>query len=136
MINLIGLWLMGCALSVTPVAADEDVYDGPTAIKPLTVNRSRSAPPRPMLSATSSISATRKTVDPRPRLPWIPRPLWSSPSRPVPKSPMNPSSRRGETVWPGPCRPTSNRTTSVPCRWRRGAVRVQLEERDGERLRW
>ena len=35
MIRLIGLWLVGCALCVTPVAADEDVYDGPTAIKPL-----------------------------------------------------------------------------------------------------
>ena len=37
MIRLIGLWLAGCALCVTPVAADEGVYDGPTAIKPLTV---------------------------------------------------------------------------------------------------
>jgi hypothetical protein len=36
MIRLIGLWLMGWTLSVTPVATDEDVYDGPTAIKPLT----------------------------------------------------------------------------------------------------
>ena len=37
MIRLIGLWLVGCALCVTPVAADEDMHDGPTAIKPLTV---------------------------------------------------------------------------------------------------
>jgi hypothetical protein len=37
MIRLIGLWLVGWTLCVTPVAADEDVYDGPTAIKPLTV---------------------------------------------------------------------------------------------------
>ena len=37
MIRLIGLWLLGCAMCVTPGAADEDVYDGPTAIKPLTV---------------------------------------------------------------------------------------------------
>ena len=44
MIRLIGLWLVGCALCVTPVAADEDVYDGPTAIKPLTVTP-HSAPP-------------------------------------------------------------------------------------------
>jgi hypothetical protein len=48
MIRLTGLWLLGCALSVTPVAADEDVYDGPMAIiKPLTVTPQpqRSAPP-------------------------------------------------------------------------------------------
>ena len=37
MVKLIGLWLVGCALCVAPVAADEDVYDGPTAIRPLTV---------------------------------------------------------------------------------------------------
>jgi hypothetical protein len=37
----------GCALCVTPVAADEDVYDGPTAIKPLAVTPKppQSAPP-------------------------------------------------------------------------------------------
>jgi hypothetical protein len=45
MIRLIGLWLVGCALYVMPVAADEDVYDGPTAIKPLTVT------PQPQHSA-------------------------------------------------------------------------------------
>ena len=47
MIRLIGLWLVGCALCVTPVAADEDVYDGPTAIKPLAVTPKpqQSAPP-------------------------------------------------------------------------------------------
>ena len=28
MIRLIGVWLVGCALFVTPVAADEDQYDG------------------------------------------------------------------------------------------------------------
>jgi hypothetical protein len=37
MIRPIGLWLVGWTLCVAPVAADEDIYDGPTAIKPLTV---------------------------------------------------------------------------------------------------
>src|SRR5208283_2241239 len=47
MIRLIGQLLVGCALCVTPVAADEDVYDGPMAIKPLTVTPmpQHSAPP-------------------------------------------------------------------------------------------
>jgi hypothetical protein len=47
MIRLIGLWLVASAVCVTPVAADEDVYDGPTAIKPLTVTPQpqHSAPP-------------------------------------------------------------------------------------------
>jgi len=47
MIGLIALWLVTSALGVTPVAADEDMYDGPTAIKPLTVTPQpqHSAPP-------------------------------------------------------------------------------------------
>jgi len=47
MIRLIGLWLVASALCVTTVAADENMYDGPTAIKPLTVTPQpqRSAPP-------------------------------------------------------------------------------------------
>jgi hypothetical protein len=47
MIRLVGLLLVGCALGVTPVAADEDIYDGPSAIKPLTVTPQpqHSAPP-------------------------------------------------------------------------------------------
>ena len=49
MIKTIGLWLVGCALCVTPVAADEDVYDGPTAIRPLTVT------PQPQHSARPTV---------------------------------------------------------------------------------
>jgi hypothetical protein len=45
MIRFVGLWLVGCAMCVTPGAADEDVYDGPTAIKPLTATPQHSAPP-------------------------------------------------------------------------------------------
>jgi hypothetical protein len=50
MIKLIYVWLTGCALCVTPVAADEDVYDGPTAIRPLTVTPKpqHSPPPNPV----------------------------------------------------------------------------------------
>jgi hypothetical protein len=47
MIRLIGLWLVGSAMCVTPGAADDHVYDGPTAIRPLTVTPQpqHSAPP-------------------------------------------------------------------------------------------
>jgi hypothetical protein len=47
MIGRVGLCLVGCVLCVTPVAADEDVHDGPTTIKPLIVR------PRPQQSAPS-----------------------------------------------------------------------------------
>ena len=49
MIRLIGLWLVGCAMCGTPVAADEDLYDGPTAIKPLTMT------PQPQRSAAPNM---------------------------------------------------------------------------------
>ena len=58
MIRLIGLWLVGCALCVTPVAADEDVYDGPTAIKPLTVT------PQPALRSAQHCLRLRASVLP------------------------------------------------------------------------
>jgi hypothetical protein len=45
MIRLTGLWLVGWTLCVTPVAAEEDIYDGPTSIRPLTVT------PQPQHSA-------------------------------------------------------------------------------------
>ena len=50
MTKLIYVWLTGCALCVTPVAADEGVYDGPTAIRPLTVTPKpqHSSPPNPV----------------------------------------------------------------------------------------
>jgi hypothetical protein len=50
MTKLIYVGLAGCALCVTPVAADEGVYDGPTAIRPLTVTPKpqQSPPPNPV----------------------------------------------------------------------------------------
>ncbi len=50
MTKLIYVWLTGWALCVTPVAAAEDVYDGPTAIRPLTVTPKpqHSPPPSPV----------------------------------------------------------------------------------------
>ena len=50
MTKLISVWLTGCALCATPVAAEEDVYDGPTAIRPLTVmpKPQHSPPPNPV----------------------------------------------------------------------------------------
>ena len=99
MIRLIGLWLVGCAMCVTPAAADEDLYDGPTAIKPLTVK------PQPQHSAPPNMvcdfehQCYPEEGGPGALAPAAPpAPLWSSPSRPVPKTPMNPSSRRGETA--------------------------------------
>ena len=129
MIKLIGLWLVGCALCGTPVAADEDLYDGPTAIKPLTMTPQpqHSAPPNMVCDFEHQCYPEKG--DRRARLPRLPRPWLPSRLRPVPKSPRNPSSRRGETAWTGPCRATSSRTTSTAFRRRRGAVRCGWRSR-------
>jgi hypothetical protein len=98
MIRPIGLWLVVCALCVTPVAADEDVYDGPTAIKPLTVTPKPQQSAPPTLSAISNINAIQRRADPWSRRPLLPR-SWP-PSRPLPgpRFPMIPSSRHGATA--------------------------------------
>ena len=123
MIRLIGLWLVGCAMCVTPVAADEDVYDGPTAIKPLTVTPQpqHSAPPNTVCDFEHQCYPEKGGSTAA--APVAPPAMVVRPIAPRPQVPMNPSSRRGETAWTGPYRTTSSRTTSTPCRWPRGAVR-------------
>ena len=145
MTKLIHVWLTGCALCVTPVAADEGVYDGPTAIRPLTVTPKPPRSPRPTRSAISSISATRRRADPGSQLLWLPQ-SWP-PSAPLPQSwpqsaplrqswppsarlphpnyPMNLWSRRGATA----CHylPASLRMAMGSCE-----VQVRLEQQAGE----
>jgi len=90
MIRLIGLWLMGCALmGVTPVAADEDVYDGPTAIKPLTVT------PQPQHSAPpNAVCDYEHQCYPEKGGPVVPAPVTPpavavKPAAPRPPAPQN-----------------------------------------------
>ncbi len=86
MIRLFGLWVVGCALCVTPVAADEDMHDGPTATMPLTVKPQprHSVQPNtdcdfehqcypetggPAASAPAGPPAIVKPIAPRPQVP-------------------------------------------------------------------
>jgi hypothetical protein len=90
MIRLIGLWLVGCAMCVTPVAADEDVYDGPTAIKPLTVT------PQPQHSAPpNTVFDFEHQCYPEKGGPMVPAPLAppvvaAKPAAPRPQVPDEP----------------------------------------------
>jgi hypothetical protein len=122
MARLIGLCLVGCAMCVTPVAAEEDQYDGPTAIKPLAVTPKpqHSAPPNTVCDFEHQCYPEKG--GPMVSAPLAPPVVAAKPAAPDPKSPMNPSSRRGATAWVGHCRTTGSRTTSTPCRWPRGAV--------------
>ena len=74
MIRLIGVWLVVCDLLVTPVAADEDQYDGPTAIRPLTMTPqpAHSAPPDTVCDFEHQ--CYRRRGEPWSQLPWLPRP--------------------------------------------------------------
>jgi hypothetical protein len=87
MIRLIGLWLMGCAVCVTPVAADEDTYDGPTAIKPLTVT------PKPQHSAApNTVCDFEHQCYPEKGGPVVPTPpvVVAKPAAPRPQVPDEP----------------------------------------------
>ena len=88
MTRLIGVWLAGCALCVTPVVADEDVYDGPTAIRPLTVTP-HSAPPNTLCDFEHQCYP--KKGGPMVPAPWLPQSRPPSLTLPYLKSPMNPS---------------------------------------------
>jgi hypothetical protein len=94
MLRLVGLWLVGCALCVTPVAADEEMYDGPTAVKPLTVTPQpqHSVPPNTVCDFEHQCYPEKGgSAAPAPVAPPA---IVVKPIAPVPKSPMNPSSRR------------------------------------------
>ena len=88
MIRLIGLWAVGCALCATPVAADENVYDGPVAVKPLTVT------PRPQESASPDKPLTvtpqpQESASPDKPLTVTPQPQQSaSPDKPLTVTPQ------------------------------------------------
>ena len=99
MIKLIGLWVVGCALCVTPVAADEDAYDGATAIKPLTVT------PKPQQSASPNIVCDFEHQC----YPGKGGPVAKAPVAPpvVAAKPAAPGLQRRRT--PGPTTPSSRR---------------------------
>ena len=64
MIRLLGLWLVGCALCVTPVAAEEDQYDGPTAVRPLTPKPQHFAPPNTVCDFEPVLPGEERTPGP------------------------------------------------------------------------
>ena len=92
MIKLIGLGLVGCALCVTPVAADEDVYDGPTAIRPLTVTPQPHHPARPNNVCDFEHQCYPEKGGPRVQAPLAPPVVAAAPRHPLPHLPPLPSS--------------------------------------------
>jgi hypothetical protein len=90
MIRLIGLWLVGCALWVAPVAADEDFYDGPTAIKPLTVTPQSQHPAPPNTVCDFEHQCYPEKGGPATPAPWVPPPVVVKPTAPRPQVPDEP----------------------------------------------
>jgi hypothetical protein len=90
MIKLIGLCLVRCAMCVTPVAANEDMYDGPTAIKPLTVTPKpqQSAPPNTVCDFEHQCYPEKG--GPAVKLPVVPPVAATQPVAPRPRVPEDP----------------------------------------------
>ena len=86
MIRRVGLLLVGCALCVTPVAADEDVYDGPTAIKPLTV-----APQPQQTAAPNVVCDFEHQCYPEKGGPMVPAPVAPPVAAAKPIAPQGPA---------------------------------------------
>jgi hypothetical protein len=87
MVRLIGLWLVGCAVCVTPVAAGEDVYDGPTAMRPLTVTPQLQHPARPNTVCDFEHQCYPEKGGPRVQAPVAPPVVAAAPSAPRPEAP-------------------------------------------------
>ena len=88
--KLIGLGLMLFALCVTPVAADEDVYDGPTAIRPLTVTPQPQHSARPNTVCDFEHQCYPEKGGPRVQAPVAPPVVAAAPAAPRPKVPDEP----------------------------------------------
>ncbi len=132
MIRLYGLCLVGCALCVTPGAADEDVYDGPTAIKPLAVDSPQpqhSAPPHTVCDFEHQCYP--ENGGPVVKAPAAPPGVVAKPAAPRPQVPDEPIVATWRDCMGRACRTTSSRTTSTPGT-ATGSCQVRLEERDGE----
>ena len=90
MIRLISLGLVLFALCVTPVAADEDVYDGPTAIRPLTVTPQPQNSARPNTVCDFEHHCYPEKGGPRVQAPVAPPVVAATPAAPPPKVPDEP----------------------------------------------
>ena len=100
MTRLICVWLTGCALCVTPVAAEEDVYDGPTAIRPLTVTpKPQHSPAQPCLRFRASVLPGEGRGPSSCGSPSRGRQARRSPSRQARRSPSR-QARRSPQSWP------------------------------------
>jgi hypothetical protein len=91
MVRLIGLGLVACALCVTRVAADEDVYDGPTAIRPLTVTPQPQRSAQPNTVCDFEHQCYPKKGGPRVQAPGAPPVVAATPPAPrleVPDEPI------------------------------------------------
>ena len=90
MVKLIVLWLVGCALCVTPVAAAEDVYDGPTAIRPPTVTPQPQSAARPGAVCDFEHQCYPEKGGPGVPAPVAPPVVAAAPAAPRPEVPDEP----------------------------------------------
>ena len=132
MIRLFGLWVVGCALCVTPVAADEDMYDGPTAIKPLTVKPQpqHSVPPNTVCDFEHQCYPEKG--GPAAAAPAAPPAIVVKPIAPRPQVPDEPVVATWRDCMDGALQTYEQSHNLHALQMATGSCQAQLEEQDGE----
>jgi hypothetical protein len=132
MIRRIGLWLVGCALCVTPVAADEDMYDGPTAIRPLTwkPQQQHSVPPNTVCDFEHQCYPEKG--GPAAVAPPAPPAIVVKPIAPRPHVPDEPIVATWRACMARALQAYEQSHTLHALQMATGSCQVQLEEQDGE----
>jgi hypothetical protein len=132
MIRLIGLWLVGCALCVTPVAADEDMHDGPTAIKPLTVKPQPQHSVQPNTVCDFEHQCYPEKGGPAASAPAAPPAIVVKPIAPRPQVPDEPVVATWRDCMDGALQTYEQSHNLHALQMATGSCQVRLEEQDGE----
>jgi hypothetical protein len=132
MIRLIGLWLVGCALCVTPVAADEDLHDGPTAIKPLTVKPQPQHSVQPNTVCDFEHQCYPEKGGPAASAPAAPPAIVVKPIAPRPQVPDEPVVATWRDCMDGALQTYEQSHNLHALQMATGSCQGRLEEQDGE----
>ena len=124
---------VGCALCVTPVAADEDMHDGPTAIKPLnTVKPQPQHSVQPNTVCDFEHQCYPEKGGPAASAPAAPPAIVVKPIAPRPQVPDEPVVATSRDCMEGALQTYEQSHNLHALQMATGSCQVRLEEQDGE----
>ena len=132
MIRLFGLWVVGGALCVTPVAADEGIYDGPTAIRPLTVKPQPQHSVQPNIVCDFEHQCYPEKGGPAAAAPAAPPAIVVKPIAPRPQVPDEPVVATWRDCMDGALQTYERSHNLRALQMATGSCQAQLAEQDGE----